>query len=199
MSSDPKLVPYILPLIEGRTILDIGCGYGNWGYLIKTAYWYTKAGRKRKKANFLMGIDICKNYLKFVNYHRVYSETAMCDSRYLPLNDKTFDTVLLLEIIEHLPKSEGYNILKEAERVAKRLVIVSTPSYFIRQETRDGNKFQKHLSKWTVSDFKRAGYTIVMGSFIMERFYNYLQYFFLKFTYVLPQYPVSVIAVKRLK
>jgi 2-polyprenyl-3-methyl-5-hydroxy-6-metoxy-1,4-benzoquinol methylase len=30
VSGDPKFVPYILPLVEGAVILDIGCGRGKW-------------------------------------------------------------------------------------------------------------------------------------------------------------------------
>ena len=37
MSSDPKLVPYILPLVEGAVILDVGCGREKWGYLLVRA------------------------------------------------------------------------------------------------------------------------------------------------------------------
>ena len=89
-------------------------------------------------------------------------------------------------------------MLKEAEQIANHLVIVSTPAYFIRQKARDRNLFQKHLSKWTTNDFVELGYSIIMGTFALERIYNYLQYFFPKLTYVSTQYPVSLIALKRI-
>jgi len=49
VSSDPKLIPYILPLIEGSIVLDVGCSRGKWGYLLKVDYWYTKAGQRKNE------------------------------------------------------------------------------------------------------------------------------------------------------
>jgi len=198
MSSDPKLIPYILPIVEGTSVLDVGCGNGKWGYLMKVDYWYTRAGRRKVKLDYTVGVDLCPKYLNFVKHHEIYDEVVMCDSRQLPFKSSTFNTVLLLEVIEHMIKSEGAKSLREAERVANTLVIVSTPSYFIRQESRNGGLFQKHLSKWAVSDFTRFGYSILLGSFPIERIYNYLQYFFVKLTYFFPQHPVSLIAMKRI-
>lgn len=197
MSSDPKLVPYILPLVEGSIVLDVGCGRGKWGYLLKVDYWYTKAGRRKNKLDYVVGTDLHPEYLGFGKYHRIYDDLVLCDARHLPFRSHVFDTVLLLEVIEHMVKSEGIRSLKEVERVASRLVLVSTPSFFMRQEVKDDNIFQKHLSKWSIKDFIRLGYSIHFGSFPLERIYNYLQYFFTKLTYFLPQFPVSFIAVKR--
>ena len=56
LSSDPKLVPYILLLIEGGSILDIGCGQGKWGYLLRTDYWYTKSGRSARILKICEGV-----------------------------------------------------------------------------------------------------------------------------------------------
>lgn len=198
VSSDPKLVPYILPLVEGAAILDLGCGRGKWGYLLKVDYWYTKAGRGKNKLNYVVGTDLHPKYLGFVKHHRVYDSLVLCDARYLPFRSHVFDTVLLLEVIEHMVKNEGVKSLKEAERVAGRLVLVSTPSFFMRQEAKDANVFQKHLSKWTIKDLIKQGYSIRLGSFPLEGIYNYLHYFFIKLTYFLPQFPVSFIAVKRI-
>jgi len=74
VSSDPKLVPYILPLVEGSTVLDVGCGRGKWGYLLKVDYWYTKAGRGKDELNYVVGTDLYSKYLRFVKYHRVYDD-----------------------------------------------------------------------------------------------------------------------------
>src|SRR6185503_18802440 len=44
----------------------------------------------------------------------------------LPFPDKAFDTVLLFEVIEHVPPIEA--ILKEAFRVARKNVLITVPN-----------------------------------------------------------------------
>jgi len=44
----------------------------------------------------------------------------------LPFPDKSFDTVLLFEVVEHVPPIEA--ILKEAFRVARKNVLVTVPN-----------------------------------------------------------------------
>jgi ubiquinone/menaquinone biosynthesis C-methylase UbiE len=72
------------------------------------------------------------------------------------------DTVFLLDVIEHLPKEDGVNILAHAERVARKQVIVFTPLGFMPQTVHEGEKdgwglggasVQEHLSGWVPEDF----------------------------------------------
>ena len=44
----------------------------------------------------------------------------------LPFSDRSFETVMLLEVIEHVPELKG--ILKDAFRVARRNVLVTIPN-----------------------------------------------------------------------
>ncbi|AFW95211.1 methyltransferase type 11 [Anabaena sp. 90] len=72
------------------------------------------------------------------------------------------DTVFLLDVIEHLHKEDGVNILSHAERVARKQIIVFTPLGFMPQTVHEGEKdgwglggasVQEHLSGWTPEDF----------------------------------------------
>ena len=95
----------------GNTILDLGCGYG--------AYSLALAAEGRK----CIGSDINMNYLAAASASGL--PVVAVDSE-LPYPDRSFDTVMLLEVIEHVPKLEG--ILKEAFRVARRNVLVTVPN-----------------------------------------------------------------------
>ena len=72
------------------------------------------------------------------------------------------DTVFLLDVIEHLPKEDGLNILTHAKRIARKQVIVFTPLGFMPQTVHEGEKdgwglggasVQEHLSGWFPEDF----------------------------------------------
>ena len=95
----------------GNSILDLGCGYG--------AYSLALTSQNRQ----CVGCDINMTYLV-----KAAASGLPVVSAYpvLPFADRSFDTVILLEVIEHVPEIEG--ILKEAFRVARRNVLITVPN-----------------------------------------------------------------------
>ena len=71
---------------------------------------------------------------------------------------KSFDAVMMIEAIEHLPKKIGFEMLKKAKRWAKKKVIISTPNGFLPQQERDDNLLQKHLSGWELDEMRNFGF-----------------------------------------
>lgn len=95
----------------GNSILDLGCGYG--------AYSLALAGEGRH----CVGGDVNMKYLSSALSSGL--PVVAVDS-VLPFPDRSFDTVILLEVVEHVPELE--NILREAFRVARRNVLVTVPN-----------------------------------------------------------------------
>ena len=73
------------------------------------------------------------------------------------LRSKSFDVVLLMEIVEHLPKEKALLVLDEALRLARFQVLVSTPNGFLKQEKPE-KPLETHLCGFTEEDFKVRGY-----------------------------------------
>jgi hypothetical protein len=76
--------------------------------------------------------------------------------------DKSVDSVFLIDVIEHLNKTEVIELLRRTERLARKQIIIFTPLGFIEQHTLDGGKdawgldgaaWQEHKSGWTPEDF----------------------------------------------
>jgi hypothetical protein len=113
-----------------------------------------------------------------VDAHRPYLEhlkrESADDPRYVLINaawdravgllpDKSVDTVFALDFIEHLDKPDGFRLLREAERLARRQVVVYTPHGFFPQSYEDPHKpdrwgmdggyWQTHRSGWVPEDF----------------------------------------------
>lgn len=69
----------------------------------------------------------------------------------------------MFEVLEHLELDHGVSLIQEAERVASKWVLITTPNYWstntksVRQEE---NQLQYHLSRWTPEDFKLLGYNV---------------------------------------
>jgi Methyltransferase domain len=113
-----------------------------------------------------------------VDAHRAYLERLQRESaddpKYVLINapwdqaigmlpDKSVDTVFALDFIEHLEKPDGVRMLREAERVARVQIVVSTPHGFFPQSYDDARKpdrwgmdggyWQTHRSGWAPDDF----------------------------------------------
>jgi len=71
-----------------------------------------------------------------------------------------FDACIALDVIEHLPKETGWQMLAEMERIARRKVIILTPNGFLPQKSHDGD-LQEHLSGWTAPELRSKGYEVV--------------------------------------
>jgi len=113
-----KLTNVIKYISDGSTILDIGFGYGHLEKIINN-----------KHPNItIYGLD---RSLKAVKYARkkIRGNFQRFDSYSLPYKNGFFDTILLLDLIEHLNKNEIKNLLLEISRVAKGTsrIIISVP------------------------------------------------------------------------
>jgi SAM-dependent methyltransferase len=96
--------------IKNKRILDIGCGYG-WCELN-----FLDRGAKK-----IVGIELTDQDLatarKYITDKRaVFKIGSAID---LPFPDKSFDTVVAWEVIEHIPKNTEGKMFQEVSRVLK--------------------------------------------------------------------------------
>jgi len=95
----------------GHAVLDLGCATGNYCVAL------SKAGFDVK------GADINPKYVETAR-RRGVDAAHVADGR-VPFPDKSFDTVLLFEVLEHVPDPAA--TLAEARRLARKNVLVTVP------------------------------------------------------------------------
>jgi ubiquinone/menaquinone biosynthesis C-methylase UbiE len=138
-------------------VLDIGCGRGRWGYLIK---------EKNSNAK-ITGIEIYKPYVEFASKLNVYDKVINKNFTNLSMfNYKSFDTVIAIEVIEHVKKDEGKKLLEELERIAKSKIIITTPLGFYELDFKLKNEC--HKSGWYKTEFESLGYKVNQYNFIWK-------------------------------
>lgn len=97
---------------EVRSLLDVGCGNGEFGKVFLHA---------RPNAH----VVACDRSETAVGY--VQRESVIADGVALPFRLRSFDCVTCLEVIEHLPEPAFRPVLAELCRLANRYVVVSVP------------------------------------------------------------------------
>jgi len=153
MISPPKeewqsngLIRHNLPrpdgLLEAEHLLDIGAG-------IRPMNWYRPVThlcvepykpycKILKKAGFKVNKSPALEFLKNCNYK--------------------VDAIYLLDVIEHMEKHKGYEVIKLAKKIARDQIVVFTPFGFMEQEGDawglGGDYWQTHRSGWLPQDFK---------------------------------------------
>lgn len=115
----------------------------------------------------------CEPYIEYVSYLQnlacttpgllVIQQTASELLDVLP--DRSVDSIFLVDVIEHLTKEEGRQLLDECDRVGRKQIIVFTPLGFLAQDYNDndvdgwgmrGGRWQAHKSGWNFEDFGDA-------------------------------------------
>lgn len=54
-------------------------------------------------------------------------ETVICDAARVPRPDRSYDTVVALHLLEHLPAEHGAAVVAEMQRLARRRVVIAVP------------------------------------------------------------------------
>lgn len=99
-----------------RNVLDVGCGEG----------FVTAFLKERLPAAELVGVDLSDGALAYARQHFGTQATFQkADIYQLPFPDRTFDTVVCSEVLEHLEDPD--RAMQELKRVARRYVVITVP------------------------------------------------------------------------
>ena len=97
--------------------------------------------------------------------HRfLYNDIHVGDACVLIRRLPRYDVIFMGDIIEHLEKAVGCQLLRDALKKARRGLIVSTPRYETSQADLCGNELERHRSLWSAKDFNRFDRVVVKAS-----------------------------------
>lgn len=144
-----------IPFEPGDTVLDIGCGIGRMGFIVRDLTDFKWGHFKKEEFVInLVGVDIWPAYLQEVQ-QVIYSELIHAEAfAYLTefhTKDKRAKLTTLSHILEHMTREHGMNALETA-RLVSDWVIVMLPLVDTPQEPVFGNEHEAHISEWTLNE-----------------------------------------------
>jgi 2-polyprenyl-3-methyl-5-hydroxy-6-metoxy-1,4-benzoquinol methylase len=117
----PGEEPWICGLLRKRRInrvLDLGCGLGIWGFLIRT---YVSPDAQ------ITGLDISAETLKRIQKLHLYDNVILSDATTIELTD-VFDAILLVEFLHGLKDQDKFLEKLEGKLAKNGILIVAGPS-----------------------------------------------------------------------
>lgn len=147
-----KIFPGWLKLLKKElvgcdSVLDLGCGHSS--------------PIRYCDVFFSAGIELYEPYLKESEKKGIHNVYIKADIRKIKLKQKIFDVILCLDVLEHLTKKEGYDLIGKMEDAAKRKIIITTPNGYIYQDGYDHNLLQKHKTGWSVEELEKLGFSVL--------------------------------------
>jgi 2-polyprenyl-3-methyl-5-hydroxy-6-metoxy-1,4-benzoquinol methylase len=88
-------------VVDGK-LLDLGCGQG----------WLTE--KFAATGVFAVGVDKNLQLIRYAKRDNNRCEFVMADGSYLPFRDSVFKTIVLNDVLEHVPYSDAMGLMKES-------------------------------------------------------------------------------------
>jgi|LakMenEpi03Aug12_release.lakeMendotaPanAssembly.Ray.scaffolds.fasta_scaffold09837_14 hypothetical protein len=146
------LVPTLDSVLQSElkdctSILDLGCGPKS---PVRNIDWTTKK----------VGVEAFEPYAKTAEDNCTHDEIVRSLIQDLDIEENSYDAVILIDVIEHMPKDMGLQIIQLSKKWARKKVIISSPNGFIKQESLDGNELQQHLSGWPLTEMTKLDFRV---------------------------------------
>lgn len=166
-SSFVAQIPVVINILKhlgSKKILDVGKGFGKYGFLIHEYCGIDNS--KKLKSSVMMKeqskvkIDCVEidDDLIFPHLNNFYNNIYKADiiNIYKQLID--YDLILMTDVIEHINKENAIKLLK-FYRENEIDVLITTPIDFFEQNLYE-SKYEEHVSHWALEDFKKIGFNV---------------------------------------
>jgi hypothetical protein len=159
---------HVLRQLNPRSVLDVGKGFGKYGFLLHEYVGIDHAKRPDPRRTMAQQSRIAIDALdanpayqwphvaQFYRHCYLGRVEELCDG--LP----AYDVVLMADVIEHIEKTAALRVV-ELFLARGSTLVVSTPRTFFQQELFE-SAHERHLSFWAIGDFRKADRTVFYQS-----------------------------------
>ncbi len=159
-TSNPFAISTVLQEVielEPMSILDIGAGFGKWGVLFREMLdiWHWRIFPNEWKVK----IDCIEGYSKYITpiHEYVYNFVYVQDVRHVNWSRMAdYDLICLFDVIEHMTKVEGYNLLAKLLEHVNKAIFITTPlpeDFVATPHGRWKDDLEGHKEAWAPQEF----------------------------------------------
>lgn len=139
--------------IKPNSILDIGVGFGRWGIVAREFLDVWEGTVSSNDWNILIeGIEAYTPNIEQhhnIFYNKIYNEDA---TNLLPKLVKTYNLIVLGDVLEHFDKQEGVKVLNKCIELGKYVLLNVPLGDNWEQGAQYDNQYEVHKSIWTESE-----------------------------------------------
>jgi len=162
-SSTPEILTPVMKEIiktQPQTMLDIGIGFGKYGFLAREYLesWNDRTFPKDWKLK-IHGIEIFEPYVKELPWQKtVYDIIYTGDAFSLIQTVGYYDLITAGDVVEHLEKEKGIFLIKECLKRINKCAIFSIPmGNWMNNVVIAGNEAENHRAIWEKEDLLKIG------------------------------------------
>ena len=146
-----KLCPAFYTILKRElsgcdSVLDLGCGY--------------HSPILRSNIPFSVGVELFEPYLQESKRKGIHSQYIKADIRKLEFQPKSFDAVIATEVLEHMGKQEGMELISKMEKWARKKVIITTPNGYPWPDNYSNNNPRGYKCGWSVRELRSLGFIV---------------------------------------
>jgi len=148
-----QCLQYIIGL-DPKSVLDIGCGFGLWGFLCREYLdvWNLRV-RPEDWQTRIDGVELWEPYIQ-PHQRYLYNNIFIRDVRDVLDELDDYDLIIAGDVIEHLDKPDAERVLDALYAKAKRALLVNIPlTGNWDHPICHGNPGELHRSQWEPDDF----------------------------------------------
>lgn len=148
-----KLVEEFIQTKQLKNYLDVGCGAGKYGKLIKSLI----------PSATVQGVEVSSNYISQFKLDTIYDQIFNLNIKDFLRNNLNFttDLVIIGDCLEHLWKSDGLDMINFLVYRSKYILVIF-PTELLQFDD-DQEPSEHHISAWSEKDFENFEFEAYKG------------------------------------